>query len=237
MGSWVAPQSEWGRLRESHGLMKGERNVRKRLGGFTLIELLIVVAIIAILAAIAVPNFLEAQTRSKIARIKADERSLGTALESYAVDYNAFPPTLPDGYYGHLFIEYAPALTTPVAYITSGIVKDPFTPRTFKAGTPDNTWKGSLSYFNYAGFWQLGVHGNVGPRRAFMVASHGPAREWSYVEHYPHKLLWDPGYMEGDPLYPKTAPDCLYDATNGVKSYGGIPRFGGDMGGIPQTPN
>jgi len=48
---------------------------------FTLIELLIVVAIIAILAAIAVPNFLEAQTRSKVARAKADLRSIATAIE------------------------------------------------------------------------------------------------------------------------------------------------------------
>src|SRR5262245_16285391 len=55
---------------------------------FTLIELLIVVAIIAILAAIAVPNFLEAQTRAKVARTKADMRTFATALESYTVDNN-----------------------------------------------------------------------------------------------------------------------------------------------------
>ena len=58
---------------------------------FTLIELLIVVAIIAILAAIAVPNFLEAQTRSKISRAKSDERSIATAIEAYVVDYNKLP--------------------------------------------------------------------------------------------------------------------------------------------------
>ncbi len=56
--------------------------------GFTLIELLIVVAIIAILAAIAVPNFLEAQVRSKVSRVKADMRTLATAIETYTVDNN-----------------------------------------------------------------------------------------------------------------------------------------------------
>ena len=60
-------------------------------GAFTLIELLIVVAIIAILAAIAVPNFLEAQTRSKVSRAMADQRSVVTALESYRVDFNKYP--------------------------------------------------------------------------------------------------------------------------------------------------
>jgi len=63
---------------------------------FTLIELLIVVAIIAILAAIAVPNFLEAQTRSKVSRAKADMRTLATGLESYAVDNNKYPPSFVD---------------------------------------------------------------------------------------------------------------------------------------------
>ena len=58
---------------------------------FTLIELLIVVAIIAILAAIAVPNFLEAQTRAKVARVQADLRALATGLESYRVDQNKYP--------------------------------------------------------------------------------------------------------------------------------------------------
>jgi prepilin-type N-terminal cleavage/methylation domain-containing protein len=58
---------------------------------FTLIELLVVIAIIAILAAIAVPNFLEAQTRAKVSRVKADMRTMATALEAYSADHNHYP--------------------------------------------------------------------------------------------------------------------------------------------------
>ena len=59
--------------------------------GFTLIELLIVVAIIAVLAAIAVPNFLEAQTRAKVSRVMNDMRTIVNAMAAYKVDNNFYP--------------------------------------------------------------------------------------------------------------------------------------------------
>lgn len=118
--------------------------------GFTLIELLIVVAIIAILAAIAVPNFLEAQVRAKVSRVKNDLRAIATGVESYRVDNNKYPlgtdntaqmpeqiadflGTLAPGFYA--FQTRAPGdktvgrdffgVTTPIAYMTS-IPTDPF---------------------------------------------------------------------------------------------------------------
>jgi prepilin-type N-terminal cleavage/methylation domain-containing protein len=90
---------------------------RRIVTGFTLIELLIVVAIIAILAAIAVPNFLEAQTRSKVSRAKADQRSVATGLEAYAVDNNHYPFDYAEDVAFPYYIGVG--LTTPVAYMTN----------------------------------------------------------------------------------------------------------------------
>jgi general secretion pathway protein G len=59
--------------------------------GFTLIELLIVVAIIGIIAAIAIPNLLNAIDRGRQKRTMADMRSVGTAVEAYSVDMNFYP--------------------------------------------------------------------------------------------------------------------------------------------------
>jgi prepilin-type N-terminal cleavage/methylation domain-containing protein len=97
--------------------------------GFTLIELLIVVAIIAILALIAVPNFLEAQMRAKVSRVKADQRSITVALEAYAVDnINKYPNmhTVISGRWEYVGWGYAQKkLTTPIAYMTT-ILPDVF---------------------------------------------------------------------------------------------------------------
>ncbi len=118
--------------------------MKTRNSGFTLIELLIVVAIIAILAAIAIPNFLAAQTRAKVSRCKSDLRTLHTGMESYYVDENSYVPEHLDmtanEQLRHLAI-YA-HLTTPVAYITT-IPVDPF-----KSGMRDGT-----SYVNNPYYW------------------------------------------------------------------------------------
>ena len=59
--------------------------------GFTLIELMIVIAIIIILAAIAIPNYLKMTQRAKKARIASDFESLATALESFRTDWGTYP--------------------------------------------------------------------------------------------------------------------------------------------------
>jgi general secretion pathway protein G len=65
--------------------------MKRNAKGFTLIELLIVVAIIGIIAAIAIPNLLNAIDRGKQKRTMADMRSIGTAIESYSVDFSHYP--------------------------------------------------------------------------------------------------------------------------------------------------
>ncbi|MDX9754568.1 MAG: prepilin-type N-terminal cleavage/methylation domain-containing protein [bacterium] len=101
---------------------------------FTLIELLIVVAIIAILAAIAIPNFMNARVRANVARSQADINTIVNALMTYQVDHNAIPPRLiQQGSSGQAiaptYLPHCFYLTTPIPYFTASQAVSPFNRR------------------------------------------------------------------------------------------------------------
>ena len=217
--------------------------------GFTLIELLIVVAIIAILAAIAVPNFLEAQVRSKVSRAKADMRSVATAVEAYRTDYNRYPA---DGVaYNSTFgtepyksiaadapVRDNPLLlvTTPVAYITS-VPREPFTRQlvTFWYPTSQAPMYNYSSVYCWIGnteAWQLGPPPLPGQRKAdWAFSSVGPDRYPGGGSNLAFGLEYaitrpppDMSSSDGD-RWGGGIPN-IYDPTNGTVSWGDISRVG-----------
>lgn len=211
--------------------------------GFTLIELLIVVAIIAILAAIAVPNFLEAQVRAKVSRINNDMRSMATALESYYVDQQKYPPSINPST-GSTFIprirSHSP-LTTPIAYITTGL-SDTF--NTGEAAPPGFTTQDQrvLVYWGPDFLNELVTSGgtvvNQRPRTAIIfnefgevVSSGQVTREplWAMISFSPDQdfdVLDSPRNNIG-PNTTSGFPQQVqqYDPTNGTISDGDIVRF------------
>ncbi len=209
--------------------------------GFTLIELLIVVAIIAILAAIAVPNFLEAQTRSKVSRTKADMRSMATALEAYAVDNNAFPQchrfgvaTWPGtGTYEPILER----LSTPIAYITNAVVKDPFSIkfRVSRATGPDFTPDARIAI--PAGdhvarlnsyIYQAWCAENRAQTESDSYASDDhTARAWLLHSAGPDSTYHNLGGVLANDYEIEDDIGLIYDPTNGTVSFGSIYRVGG----------
>lgn len=173
-------------------------------GGFTLIELLVVVAVIAILAAIALPNFLEAQTRSKVAAVRSDHRTIATALESYYVDHNVYPED---------YAEYRQAggygqgrLTSPIAYLTT-VPLDVF------GGYLDQVQGRQIITYT------LGTSPTDAPNKWILVSA-GPNKidETSPAFSYP-------GYSED--IFENPASGYFYiryDPTNGTTSAGDILR-------------
>ncbi len=175
--------------------------------GFTLIELLIVVAIIAILAAVAVPNFLEALTRARVSRVKSDLRTVATSMEAYAVDNNAYPEPLL-------------SLSTPIAYASNAYADDVFAnPNGWFALGYVQGHNGSQPSF----LADFGVTGATDPQRyamathRFFIFSNGPDLE--------DEALESPNTAFRDVIgAPSAQLGYFYDPTNGTKSRGDILR-------------
>lgn len=210
--------------------------IRIRLSSaFTLIELLIVVAIIAILAAIAVPNFLEAQVRAKIARNKADMRTCVTAVETYRIDWNTYPvweahiegvPWVRTGV-AHVswpFHNWVPSrITTPVAYMSS-LPLDPFDPKSPVTPVP-GVWESGKLYhrlvFRPVSYMMLRSDAQQWYREHLRVAG-----DYSLFSNGPDKDFYNHP-MAGGPR-PGANQDARsymdYDASNGTISVGNIIR-------------
>lgn len=186
-----------GELRERTGRPTDRGDSDGSLRCFTLIELLIVVAIIGILAAIAIPNFLNAQVRANIARARGDMQALETALESYALDSNGYPVSMWHNY--PLAWRMMP-LTSPVAYIAT-VPMDPFFVK--GAYAQDNVTMDSYDYFD-----EVSSRGGHTYRwtlfgRKWRITSAGPDLRQTWASQPP------------------------YDASNGLRSPGDIARIQG----------
>ena len=212
-----------------------------RTRGFTLIELLIVVAIIAILAAIAVPNFLEAQVRAKIARTLADCRTVGLAVQAYRIDHNKYP--IPMCYYYNprpssvytTAVLGATELSTPIAYISTTAFIDPFKPDLRGAAVGSWGWSWDtmkanyLGYQNYGNWWgnQMPAYcpafnghpawPSPNPYVGFIIFSYGPDKNYSCS---PEHVL---GHIDRRQAtqFPNWT-DGIYDPSNGTNSNGDI---------------
>lgn len=218
----------------------------RKPSAFTLIELLIVVAIIAILAAIAVPNFLEAQTRSKVSRAKADMRTLVTALESYAVDNNKFPDELRANLANSPFTgtplkigtDYSRKalnrLTTPIAYLSTAQFADPFAKVGENPADPQNT-----DYFGYANCAAAEVATDLAPitggaataankpafdEHGFVLQSVGPDTLNYAFQNPVTGQGFAFAYLKLVNMNGATGSNFFYDPTNGTISTGDIVR-------------
>jgi len=217
--------------------------------GFTLIELLIVVAIISILASIAVPNFVNAWNRTKVARTQSDLRTLSSALEMYNIERGnypyvmdhggvewqmpaGFPPNHPDGPAG---------LTTPIAYLNNAL-PDPFLLEMGKWGNDGNP----LLYYERCGFG-FDAMGNFSPVKAVRIpvdangTLEGTAPDYNesdskkipkrYVVYSVgpdknHRVLNADGTILVRSRFSKLN---RYDPSNGLYSQGNIVRFPGGL--------
>jgi len=182
--------------------------IRRFPNGFTLIELLIVVAIIGILAAIAVPNFLSARLKAQIAATTGNMRAIGSAIEMYSIDNGKYPNTYIPGTTTFINprIYRFKRLTTPVAYMTAS-VRDVFNHIDLEPNAVYPFWgpdtmdhRRQSTWFDHPDMEQIKNY-----RGGWAIMSFGPDQDFESTEK--QYLVW-------------------FDTTNGLDSDGDIYRFG-----------
>lgn len=210
--------------------------ITRRDPAFTLIELLVTAGILSLLAAIAVPNFLEAQTRAKVTAAKANLRTTAEAIEVYATDHNAIPPStpiIPGDPLAILADHQLAILTSPIAYLASGSAfGDPFgTARIFPAGrespggspepfAPNESR--SLLYFHYPSVAER-LDNPLLALPGYGLVSIGPDLTDSMGAY----SALSPGAFRSALMYSQVSHpiDTLYDPTNGTASTGDVVRL------------
>lgn len=212
--------------------------------GVMMIELLLAAAIVAILAAIAIPNFLEKQTRSHLAGLRADMRRIGVALDNYKVEQEMYPVDfttvalsksvlgrqinfvrpITSGF-DQFFLRWAlTPLTTPVAYLPSLPASGSEAVGSKHSNGSSFMYDGKNRGPEYATSDYLGKNLSINnPGFPFFCSPEvgwSPVRKWRLRDPGPDRWF-NNQETRSEPYY-----QLLYDPSNGTVSSGDIVRWG-----------